>query len=152
MIIIAHRANIEGPNKNSENKINSIRSCIEKGFDVEIDIRLKNGQLYLGHDYPEEIITIKELNSIKKNSWIHCKNLKAISFFNEIDEEFNYFWHQKDYYTLTSKGFIWTYPGRDLSKKSICVMPELNYPLDKLKTLKNIEISGICTDYPDIFD
>ena len=151
MRIIAHRANIGGSNFEVENKLFSIKTCIDKGFDVEIDIRYKNGELYLGHDCAKDVIPKKELDSIKGNSWIHCKNLEAISFFNEIDEGFNYFWHQEDSYTLTSKGFIWTYPGKELTKKCICVMPELNYAIDKLKILNNLEISGVCSDYPDMF-
>ena len=151
MKIIAHRANIGGPNIKNENQISSIKKCIELGFDVEIDIRLLKENLYLGHDSPEVIITKEELLKIKDRVWIHCKNLKAISFFLKIDEEFNYFWHEKDSYTLTNKGYIWAYPGKELSEECICVMPEINYSINNIKYLKSKKISGICTDYPDLF-
>ena len=149
MKIIAHRANINGPNSKKENKKSSIRDCIDLGFDVEIDIRLLDGKLYLGHDRPEVIITKEELREIRNKVWIHCKNLKAFSFFSQIQEEFNYFWHEKDSYTLTSKGYIWAYPGEELSSECICVMPEINSSLISLKDLRNISIAGICTDYPN---
>ena len=151
MKIIAHRANIGGPNIKNENQISSIKKCIELGFDVEIDIRFLEENLYLGHDSPEVIITKEELLKIKDRVWIHCKNLKAISFFLKIDEEFNYFWHENDSYTLTSKGYIWAYPGEKLSTSCICVMPELNNSHSEFSYFREMKIAGICTVYPNLF-
>ena len=53
----------------------------------------------------------------------------------------HYYWHEDDKYTLTSKGYIWTYPGNKLinKEKSICVMPENNQ-----KDIYNC--AGICSD------
>jgi hypothetical protein len=47
---------------------------------------------------------------------------------NEFPNEnlLNYFFHQEDDITLTSKGYIWAYPGKQPIKNSIAVMPELN--------------------------
>ena len=55
-----------------------------------------------------------------------------------------YFWHQEDDYTLTSNGFIWTYPGKVLTDNSVMVLPEWNNP-----TLENLDYNchAICTDY-----
>ena len=150
MKIIAHRANINGPSSKNENQLSSIKDCLDLGYDVELDIRLLEGKLYLGHDKPQLIITIEELGMIKNKVWVHCKNLQALSFFSQIDEEFNYFWHEEDSYTLTSKGYIWAYPGKELSPECICVMPEINYPTNNMNYLRNLSISGICTDYPNL--
>ena len=56
-----------------------------------------------------------------------------------------HFWHQNDDLTLTSNGYFWTYPGKDLTSNSIAVLPEISktYTLEK-------KIAGICSDY--IFD
>lgn len=150
MKIIAHRANINGPNLYNENQKSSISNCIDSGFEVEIDVRLVNGKLYLGHDNPDQIITKRELDQIKNKLWIHCKNLDAFTFFNKINEKFNYFWHETDSYSLTSQGYIWTYPGKELSSRCICVMPEMKLSLKEMSFLKNNEIAGICTDYPNL--
>ena len=150
MKIIAHRANINGPSSKNENQKSSINNCLDLGYDVELDVRSMEGKLYLGHDKPQLIITIEELRMIKNKVWVHCKNLQAFSFFRQIDEEFNYFWHEEDSYTLTSKGYIWAYPGKQLSQECICVMPEINYPTNKMKDLRKLSISGICTDYPNL--
>ena len=140
MKIIAHRANINGPSSKNENQISSIKDCLDLGYDVELDIRSLEGKLYLGHDKPQLIISIEELRMIKNKVWVHCKNLQALSFFSQIDEEFNYFWHEEDSYTLTSQGYIWAYPGKELSPECICVMPEINYPTNNMKYLRNLSI------------
>lgn len=151
MKIIAHRANINGPNNKNENTLDNIQKCIRKGYDVEIDIRVIEGILYLGHDKPERVINMKELFEIKEKSWIHCKNLEAIEYFSSSKECFNYFFHDKDPYTLTSCGYIWAYPGKKLSPRCICVLPELNSRKNDIKSYREFQITGICTDYPNVF-
>jgi hypothetical protein len=51
----------------------------------------------------------------------------------------NYFWHENDSLTITSKGYLWVYPGKQPVKGGIAVLPEMN----------NDDISqslGICSD------
>ena len=36
-------------------------------------------------------------------------------------QNFNYFWHQEDDYTLTSEGYVWVYPGKPLIKKDLTI-------------------------------
>ena len=50
------------------------------------------------------------------------------------------FWHQKDDFVLTSKGFVWTYPNKSLYSNSVCVLPELGYKGDITKCY------AICSD------
>ena len=45
-------------------------------------------------------------------------------FFSKFGLDFNFFWHQKDDFTITSQGFIWCFPGRVLDGKAIAVLPE----------------------------
>ena len=52
MHFISHRGNLNGPNKNLENKPNYIKEALDKGFDVEIDVWLSKEKFYLGHDEP----------------------------------------------------------------------------------------------------
>lgn len=138
MLIISHRGNLNGSNPLTENKPEYIIKAIELGFHVEIDIHVINNNIYLGHDYPKYLIDIKFLKQYKKFLWIHCKNFEALNYF--VGSDFNYFWHQEDDYTLTSKGQIWTYPNKNISKNSIIV--------DLLGETNNLFVYGICTDYP----
>tara|TARA_A100001011_G_scaffold307848_1_gene323274 strand:+ start:1894 stop:2352 length:459 start_codon:yes stop_codon:yes gene_type:complete len=148
MNIISHRANLNGSEPINENKILQIRKCIKLGLDVEIDVRLVDNQLYLGHDEIQEKISKDFLYAIKDYCWIHCKNLEALSYFNKLNKLYNYFWHENDSHTLTSKGYIWTYPGKPLVENSIYVMPELIIPINDLKKINKNKLAGVCTDYP----
>lgn len=146
MKIICHRANLDGPSSN-ENKCEYIDKCIEYFFDVEVDLWSLDNSLYLGHDEPQYKVDLEFLASRNNSLWIHCKNLNALNFLSSSDISFNYFWHQNDDYTLTSKGFIWAYPGKKLTKQSICVMPEWDNPNFE-KPIEFENMLGICTDYP----
>lgn len=148
MKFIAHRGNLNGPEPDKENSITQIKKCIDLGFDVEIDLRVINEELWLGHDQPNVKVSPEFIHEIKDLLWIHCKNIKALEFFKREQNIYNYFWHEKDAYTLTSQLFIWSYPGQKLSSKCILVMPEWKIDLKQISSLKLKNIAGICTDYP----
>ena len=114
MKIIAHRGNIDGPNPLEENKPEHIEEAISKGFDVEIDVRydMLRNNIYLGHDESQYLIDWYWLGKYKDNLWIHCKNIEAVIYFKECGYDINYFWHETDAVTLTSKKYIWAYPGK----------------------------------------
>lgn len=137
MILISHRGNIYGPSKDSENKIETIDFALSLGYDVEIDLWSINGSFYLGHDNPETPVSTDFLFHRKKKLWVHCKNLECID--GLFGTDLNYFWHDKDLTTITSKGFFWCLNGNYL-KNGITV--ELNF-------IHNLpqNILGICTDY-----
>ena len=140
MILISHRGNINGRSELYENSPNYIDSAIKKGYDVEVDIWISNGNFYLGHDNPQYEISLEWLSERKDNLWIHCKNIESIEKFNILNDNYNYFWHQEDTVTLTSKNFMWAYPGNQPIKNSISVLPELFND-------NTSECIGICSDY-----
>jgi len=137
---ISHRGNLNGPNKKTENTVKQIDFVLNEDFDCEIDVWLINEKLYLGHDNPENEITLNWLDMYKQSLWIHCKNFEALNFFKNLDSTFNYFWHQKDDFTLTSKGYIWTYPEQKYDKNSVIVKLDNKLP-------KNLVFHGVCTDF-----
>ena len=136
MFYISHRGNISGQNKESENRPEYIRAALEKGFEVEIDVRFKDSQFYLGHDFAEYKVESSFL--LNEKLWCHAKDIEAMNSLKKINA--HYFWHQDDDVTLTSKGYFWTYPGKTLTNNSICVLPEIN-------NIKKIECAGICSDF-----
>ena len=125
MILIAHRGNLYGPNPEKENKPDTIEEAINHGF-------------YLGHDYPETPITIDFLNKYVNHLWVHCKHLDSLV---RLKDSFNCFYHNRDVYTLTSKGYIWGNINSPTHSQIIQVMPE------KSETF-SMNCCGICTDYP----
>jgi|TARA_R100001015_G_scaffold15429_1_gene7400 hypothetical protein len=141
MILISHRGNINGPDPSNENKPSYITNAIRTGFQVEVDFWFKNNKFFLGHDEPQYAIPFEWFQNIHRSLWIHCKNIDAMNKLVEIDRGgvyLNYFWHEDDKLTLTSKGYIWAYPGVKC-ENAITVMPEL--PKEELK-----DYIGICSD------
>ena len=110
---------MEGEQKLLENNPNYICNTIEQGFDVEVDVWITDN-IYFGHDGPDYKCSMNFLVSRADKLWIHCKNLRALEILNGI-RSLNVFWHQKDDYTLTSKGYIWTYPNKSVCEKSVIV-------------------------------
>jgi hypothetical protein len=149
MKLIAHRGNLNGPNSLEENNPQYIENAISKGFDVEIDIwyDILDKTFYLGHDNSQYIIEWFWLLKYKNYLWIHCKNIESLFKFTYKTSGFNYFWHQNDDYTLTSKNNIWSYPGKIYNNNAVIVMPEWNNP--NWDILKVANCYGICTDYPE---
>ena len=142
MKLIAHRGNIYGSNKKRENSIDYINEALENGFDVEIDLWKIGPEWYLGHDEPQYPVKFTYIRENTRQFWCHAKNKEALYELLRYPE-INCFWHQEDDYTITSKNFIWVYPGKPLLNGSICVMPEktTNYSLSELD-----KCAGICSD------
>ena len=132
--LISHRGNINGINKSRENSIEYIYEALNEGYDVEIDVWYKGGEWFLGHDGPENYVVLGFLKNDKL--WCHAKNIDALN--EMLKEEIHCFWHQEDDVTLTSKGYMWTYPGKELTMNSIAVLPEEEI---------EVEVAGICSDY-----
>jgi hypothetical protein len=144
MKFIAHRGLFRGPNKEKENDPNQIIEAIEEGFDCEIDLWVMNSDLWLGHDEPQyHIQDYNFLDQRYEHLWIHAKNLEALYWLTETI--YKYFWHESDKFTLTSNRYIWTYPGQELTKNSIMLMPE--WSDSELKNFAIPDCYGICSDY-----
>jgi glycerophosphoryl diester phosphodiesterase len=147
MKIISHRGNLSGPNPLRENSVDYIEEAISEGFDVEIDLRHKDQRFYLGHDAPQYHVPMSWLVKWKDRLWIHCKNVDVLEKLSSSSINFNYFYHESDQYTLTSKGIGWVLVGQIPFSKAIIVLPE-NVELYHLNP-EYIERSyGICTDKP----
>lgn len=145
MKYIAHRGQTTGP-KTDENHPGLIEAALQKGYDVEIDLRMHNGKLYLGHDQCQYQIEETFLQNPK--FWIHVKDKEALEWITQNKfYQYNYFWHENDAYTITSKGYIWAHPKSELTPNSIMVMPESIDP--KMKNAFYANCYAICTDYVD---
>jgi len=143
MIIIAHRGNLDGPNPDKENHPDYIMTALKTGFDVEVDIWFVDNKFILGHDKPQ--YEVNERFLLNEKMWHHAKNIEAISILNRLKPNYsiNCFFNDNDACTLTSGGYIWTYPGKNvLCKEAIAVMPERVPDWDISKA------GGVCTDFP----
>lgn len=142
MILISHRGNINGKQEERENTISYINEALEKGYDVEVDVWGKGDFLYLGHDKANTLVDPIFLRN--PSIWCHAKNLQALIRLNFLTKKggynIHYFWHQRDDVTLTSKNYIWAFPGKQPIKNSIAVIPERFD--DKLT-----DCIGVCSDF-----
>lgn len=147
MKLISHRGNINGRLESHENEPTYIDIAIVKGYDVEVDVWYypdKPNIIFLGHDKGEYSVTMDWFRERITKLWIHCKNIDAVIYLQdhkEVGQHLHYFWHQEDDITLTSFNFLWTYPNKELTHNSICVMPELNE--QEVPPF----VAGICSDY-----
>lgn len=149
MIIISHRGNLTGPHSATENLPSSVDHAISLGLNVEIDLWVSEDKtLHLGHDHSEYEVTCSWIVDRNTWLWIHCKNMLALEYATTYLTDTNYFFHQNDDYTLTSKGFVWVYPGVTTPKNSIAVLPEsTDRWLSNLDDYK--DLYGVCTDFPN---
>lgn len=144
MKMIAHRGLTEGPDADLENRPEQILETLSKGLDCEVDVWLIKGEWFLGHDRPDYKVSYEFIG--QQGLWLHCKNLDALLELNDAPFKYEYFWHQEDDFTLTSGNYIWTYPGKELTRNSIAVQPEARD--DWWQWTKNCkDIAGVCTKY-----
>lgn len=138
---ISHRGNLVSRDEVEENNPNYIDNAASLGFDVEIDVWEMKSELFLGHDEPQYKININWLLSRKSFLWVHCKN--TLSLESCFAAGLNCFFHDKDWYTITSKGFIWSYPGSQIcGTRCILVLPSLK----DFQIKKNQGYFGVCSD------
>tara|TARA_B100000686_G_scaffold354186_1_gene463125 strand:- start:12749 stop:13165 length:417 start_codon:yes stop_codon:yes gene_type:complete len=133
MILISHRGNLNGKS-DRENQPDYIEEALAQGFDVEIDVWDIFGSYFLGHDEPKYLVKKDFLKN--DGLWCHAKNIQGL--YSMLEDNIHCFWHQEDDVTLTSEGYMWTYPGKDLTKNSIAVLPD-NKP--------DVEVAGVCSDF-----
>lgn len=139
MKLIAHRGNVNGKIEIQENEPSYIKGAIKQGFDAEIDVWHTGHQLKSGHDKPEYEIALGFLQEHKDSLWIHCKNFGALNYLLQFPE-LNVFWHGKDEYTITSKGYVWTYPMCATGNKSVIVLSDVYDEVPE-------GCFGVCSDF-----
>lgn len=135
--LISHRGNLYGCDPKLENTHAYIENAIKSGFDVECDIWLQNGTLYLGHDAPEHQVDPHWLKN--KPLWCHAKNPEALTWM--LQNDIHCFWHEEDSYTITSRGIVWCYPGFEIQSGVMVLKTKDFNPY-----LQETRLSGLCSD------
>ena len=141
MLFISHRGNTVGPKPELENTEGHIQEALNKQYFVEVDVWKIKDEWLLGHDEPQHATSEKFIS--QPRLLLHAKNLEAFKCM--IDLELHCFWHQEDFYALTSRGIIISYPGYASGKDTICMQPEL-LSMDTIA-----DAYAICSDYIDVF-
>lgn len=146
MNIISHRGNLKGPDCSIENKPEQIDLCISMGFEVEIDLRLKDKKPFLGHDSPQYEVTSEWIENRKDNLLIHVKDFDGLVWLRENNPKSRYFCHHNDDYTLISNGDVWIH-NLEIGLNNDCVIPLIDENSLKEFNFSKNEVKGICTDH-----
>ena len=137
-LLIAHRGNWAGKNPERENSPKYLLEAIESGYNVETDVWWHQGKFWLGHDAPIYQTTVDFLSN--PNIWCHAKSLETVVELRKHDS-IHWFWHETDKITLTSKGYIWTFPRINLTEAVV------NQPKDIIKAYKNKPFAICANDF-----
>ena len=141
MKLISNKGNLRGIISEYENTPEYIEAALNSGFDVKIDLLLNDGKLFIGNDSNKIKLDIDWLEKYHNKLWLECKDINLIQKLNQLDNRgayLNYFWHENDQITLTSRGYILTYIDEPVIG-GIIMTP----------TIKNDKIKlcyGICSD------
>ena len=150
-LLIAHRGLTDGPDQDKENTLSAIIAARTQGFDVEVDVWFHDGSWWLGHDAPQTRIDYDWLRVIDRrdyldqhHAWLHAKSIPTLYQLRRNKWLGHVFFHENDPCVLTSSGYIWTYPGQELTPHSICVMPENT---DAIFAVNELNVFGFCSDW-----
>lgn len=144
MLFISHRGNLDGLNPKRENTKSYIQEAIDKGFHVEIDIRTKDGLLFLGHDSPDYEIDLGWLCERSSSLWVHCKDFDSLSML--VDKDLRIFFHEKENYSIINNKLIWAHDLSNIDSK--CIIPLLTE--DQVMSWDPKPVFGICSDFVSI--
>jgi|SRR5690606_19839685 len=144
MKLIAHRGNFKGMFIDLENSPQYIDQALDLGYEAEIDVWYVDGNFVLGHDNPQYPTDETWLLKRRDKLWCHAKNVEALLPLMKIG--MHCFFHGTDEVTLTSKGILWTYPGKTLTPKSIAVMPDILGLIEGRFWIAKKDFLGICSD------
>ena len=152
MMLIAHRGLLYGPSKDLENIPEQIEKALHLTFHVEIDLwytrwgQSEIDEWWLGHDHPTTKVDIEWLRSLPLDRvWVHAKSIPTLCKLSQETWPLHYFAHENDPVVLTSSGYLWTYPGKQLTEKSIMVLPEVSGMAHVEMFSRTVQ--GICSDY-----
>lgn len=142
MRYIAHRGNVDGINESLENTKDYIDRAISLGYDVEIDLRVKEGKLFLGHDEPQYPVTIDWLIDRRNSLWIHAKDYESLSILSKTNLQ--YFYHSSEPYTITSNGYIWSHDFKN-KMTNMCIVPLLSK--EEVLKYEQTDFFAVCSDF-----
>jgi hypothetical protein len=145
MIYISHRGNFNGVCPERENSPEYIQEAIDRGFHVEIDLRIKNNLPHLGHDQADYEVNEYWLHKNRNSLWIHIKEYAALQWILERTG-FVYFCHQSDAYTLVSNGKVWCHDWNNELNEH-CIVPLISKEQLESYDKNSEKIYAVCSDY-----
>lgn len=145
MLLISHRGNVDKIDLERENSQLYIDEAINRGYYAEIDLRIINNKLMLGHDYGQFETNLEWLSHRRDKLFVHCKNVEALKFC--IINKLIFFYHAIENHTpIVNSSLIWTHNLNETTDMSIIPLLSLD-DLKSLDSYKDINVAGICSDF-----
>ena len=143
MRMISHRGNIDGP-EHTENHPSQIDFAIHLGFEVEVDVWERDGNLWLGHDRP--MFRVKELWLLDRQHQLlcHAKTIKAACMLEDMGMEC--FGHNLDAFVMSNVGDIILHPQAKYVEGCVVMLPER-----RKKGEDYSKAGAICSDYISLY-
>ena len=147
MKLISHRGNTCKIDPKLENTPDYIDQALIN-YDVEIDVRLINGSLFLGHDVAQYKVEKSWLLDRAENLWIHCKDYQSLSFLTNTP--LKTFYHSYEICTaIRNEKNIWCHDLNICDNNS--VIPLLSK--DDLLLLKHLpKVHAVCSDFVSLIN
>lgn len=147
MRLISHRGNLAGPIPERENKPDYIQEAIDKGYDVEIDVRLNTVGMFLGHDTPDYGTTLEWLLDRKESLWVHAKDFNSLDLL--LAQGMRVFYHQLEKHTIIGNTrIIWSHDISEADLRSIIpVIGESDVVSFMAEGRTEAPFYGICSDF-----
>ena len=138
MKLISNRGNIDGPNPELENKQDYIQMAINRGYDVKIDIWLKDNRIYLGSNEPDYLLDIDWLERNKSKLWLQCRDVELLEKLISLDPVGSnlHLFIYEDSVAMTNRARLWGYEGSE----SIALLQEKEVD-------KELNVFGVCSDH-----
>lgn len=92
MKLFSHRGNTAGAKPELENTGKYVQAALDGGYCVEIDVRLKHGEYWLGHDEPREKISLELMQD--NRVLVHAKTVET--FYELLKRKTIHSFYQKD--------------------------------------------------------
>lgn len=109
MRLIAHRGNFDGQDDNRENTFIYLEEALAEGYDVEFDVRIRDGQLYLGHNRADcgKVPNIEWLRDSRK--WVHCKDMASFVALSKYPDIQCFMHNDEPIAQIENSNKIWTH-------------------------------------------
>jgi len=131
-----------GQRNPKENTVQAVEEAISLGYEVEIDVWKTNDGWFLGHDCPENKVSLFFLIINCRKLWFHCKNGAAFNILKWLGGFMHDSEPQVEAHTVFNK-FSWNHSSNHYyDSKTVCVMPELH----SLEPQDYSAAYGVCSD------
>lgn len=137
--LIAYRGNFEGHKPYFINKPEYVDIALQYGYDAMVDVWIRDGEFWLGHDTPRYEVSesFLELNGM----WCRAMNIETFDKLLQNQNIHSFIVMKDDPQTLTSRNVIWSTNPIEMITNTVFFDPDLSDPYE------DIPFYGVCSNF-----